>query len=112
MYRLSNRLAAAVFAATAATVPLVANAADGVTVAGQDVVPMLVWMFVGVGIAAILLGTLYLFKRRIGAFPRHPSWVAPITIMRSADLPGDRDPHEATSGDQEPHIGDNHAAAH
>jgi hypothetical protein len=97
MHRLPSRLFAAAVAATMATLPVAAHAADNVTVVGQDVVPMLIWMFVGVGVSALVLGTLYLFKRRVGGFPKNPTWVAPITVMRASDLPGDPDPHEATS---------------
>lgn len=64
---------------------------------------MLVWMVAGILAAATILGTLYLFKRRIGAFPRNPTWVAPIAIMKASDLPGDRDPHEATAPDDHGH---------
>lgn len=74
---------------------------------GIDVVPPLVWGVVGVLIFAAVLGLLYLFKRRVGGFPLHPSWVAPIAIRPSKDFPGDDDTHEATSPED-----DVHAAAH
>lgn len=56
-----------------------------------------VWTLSGIGAAAILFGVFYLFKRRVGAFPANPSWVAPITILRAGDLPdeGDFGPTEA-----------------
>lgn len=52
-----------------------------------DVVPVALWTFLAVVGAGLIGGVLYLFKRRIGAFPKNPAWVAPITIMRSADAP-------------------------
>src|SRR5512135_1419046 len=107
MQRLPLRLFFAAVATTFATAPVIAHA-QSFTAAEHDVVPMLIWMFVGVGGSALVLGTLYLFKRRVGAFPKNPTWVAPIAIMRASDLPGDSDPHEATSDDA--HGG--HAAAH
>jgi hypothetical protein len=107
MNQLSLRFGAATLAAFAATSPIVASAAQAqVSTAERDVVPMLVWMVAGVAAAALILGTLYLFKRRIGAFPQNPTWKAPIAIMRASDLPGDHDPHEATAP------GDPHAPAH
>lgn len=70
-----------------------------------DVQEVTIWSLVGIGVGAAVLGVLYLFKKRIGGFPENPAWVAPITIMRSRDLPGD---------DEEEHgFGDNgHAPAH
>jgi hypothetical protein len=64
-----------------------------------DVRVVVTWMIVGVIGSAIVLAALYMFKRRVGGFPRHPSWVAPISIMKASDLPGDRDPHESTPPD-------------
>jgi hypothetical protein len=107
MNQLSLRIGSAVFAAFAATTPIVASAAQAqVSLPEQDVVPMLIWMFAGISVAALILGTLYLFKRRIGGFEENPSWVAPIDIMRASDLPGDNDPHAAAPST------DHHAPAH
>jgi hypothetical protein len=64
-----------------------------------DVRVVVTWMIVGVIGSAIVLAALYMFKRRVGGFPRHPSWVAPLSIMKASDLPGDRDPHESTPPD-------------
>lgn len=64
-----------------------------------DVVPRVTWMLVGVAASAVVLSVLYLLKKRVGGFPKNPTWVAPITIMPSSQLPGDRDPHEADSED-------------
>jgi len=50
---------------------------------GVDVVPGATWMFVGIVVSALGLGILYLFKRRVGGFPKNPAWVAPISIERS-----------------------------
>ena len=66
---------------------LVAPAAEPSAGAQGDVVPVALWTFLAVMGAGVVGGVLYLFKRRIGAFPRNPAWVAPITIMRSADAP-------------------------
>ena len=67
------------------------------------------WMLAGIGGAAVLFGVFYLFKRRIGAFPANPIWVAPITIMRAGDSPdeGDFGPTEAHD-----HGATGHAAGH
>lgn len=61
----------------------------------HDVVPTVIWVIVSVLLACLAGGILYLFKRRIGAYPKNPSWVAPISIMLSRDLPGDEEAHEA-----------------
>lgn len=74
--------------------------------AEHRVEPVLLWTAVGVAIGGLALGVLYLLKRQVGGFPEHPSWVAPITIMPSRELPGDTDSHEATAP------GDEHAAHH
>lgn len=63
--------------------------------AGGGVATRVIWMFAGVLGGALVLGILYLLKRRVGAFPKNPEWVAPITIMPSSELPGDDDTHEA-----------------
>jgi len=59
------------------------------TEAGQtrDLVPVVLWTTVATLAAAVVGGVLYLFKRRIGAFPAHPDWVAPISVMPSRDFP-------------------------
>lgn len=72
---------------------------------GTDVVPRVTWMLAGIAAAAVVMGLLYLFKRRVGGFPKNPSWVAPITIMPSSELPGDRDPHEADTHGHQPAAG-------
>ncbi|GIW13926.1 MAG: hypothetical protein KatS3mg062_1365 [Tepidiforma sp.] len=71
-----------------------------------DVLPAVLWSLVGVGVFAVVLGVLYLFKRQVGGFPENPDWVAPISIMRSRDLPADDDAH----GHGDSH--DAHAPAH
>ena len=70
-----------------------------------------IWSIAGVGVFATVLGVLYLFKRTVGGFPEHPTWVAPISIMRSSDLPQDTadSGHEDHMG-QDAHSG--HAPAH
>jgi hypothetical protein len=57
----------------------------------NDVVPVAVWTTVGVVAGAVVFGVLYLFKRRIGGFPKNPSWVAPISIERSETFPDEGD---------------------
>ncbi len=56
-----------------------------------DVKEVTIWSIVSIAGGGVLLGVLYLFKRKIGAFPENPSWVAPITIMPASELPGDDD---------------------
>lgn len=73
----------------------------------SDVQKVAVWSMVGVAGGAVILGVLYTLKRKIGGFPANPSWVAPITIMPSSQLPGDDNSgHEAPAGH------DSHAPAH
>ena len=59
----------------------------------QDVIPRVKWTLAGIFVGGYALSMLYLLKRRLGGFPENPSWVAPITIMPSKDLPGDTDTH-------------------
>jgi len=73
---------------------------------GTDVVDPALWSIAGIAAGAVVLGLLYFVKRRAGGFPANPSWVAPITIMRSRDLPGDAGAH----GHDDAHGG--HAPAH
>jgi hypothetical protein len=73
----------------------------------DDAKEVTIWSIVSVATFGTVLGVLYLFKRKVGGFPEHPAWVAPISIMRASDLPGDGDDgHEAAA----PH--DSHAPAH
>ena len=48
-----------------------------------------IWAIVGVATFGTVLGVLYLFKRKVGGFPEHPTWVAPISIMLASDLPSE-----------------------
>ncbi|MEO9256478.1 MAG: hypothetical protein ABI305_13135, partial [Tepidiformaceae bacterium] len=64
-----------------------------------DVKVVVTWMIACVLLSGLVLAALYMFKRRIGGFPAHPKWVAPISIMKASDLPGDVDPHESTPPD-------------
>jgi hypothetical protein len=66
-----------------------------------------IWSLVSIAGGGALLGVLYLFKRKIGAFPENPTWVAPITIMPASELPGDDDAHGHGDADH-----GNHAPAH
>ncbi len=56
--------------------------------AGRDVVPPLIWAFVGVGLFSGALGVLYLLKRELGGFELKPgAWTAPISVIASRTLP-------------------------
>jgi hypothetical protein len=70
---------------------------------GQDVRDPVLWSIGGVVIGALAGGVLYFIKRGLGGFPKNPSWQAPISIMRSRDLPDEGD-----FGDQAP-SGEAHA---
>jgi hypothetical protein len=65
---------------------------------------MLIWASAAIAVAGLLLGILYLLKRKLGGFPEHPAWVAPITIMPSKNFAD-----EGTFGDApDPHAGGAH----
>lgn len=91
--------------------PMAAFAQEGGTPAGDsgtqwsDVKNVAIWSMVGVAGGSVLLGVLYLLKRRVGGFPEHPSWVAPISIMPASELPSEGDPHATDDHGA-------HAAAH
>lgn len=53
----------------------------------RKVEPTVIWTVVGVAGVALAGGALYLFKRQIGAFPRNPDWVAPISVMPASENP-------------------------
>jgi hypothetical protein len=55
----------------------------------DDAKEVTIWSLVGIGVFSTLMGVLYLFKRKVGGFPEHPSWVAPISVMPASELPGD-----------------------
>jgi hypothetical protein len=78
---------------------------EGTQESTHRVEPGLIWTLVGVGIGAAVFGSLYLFKRHIGAFPKNPAWVAPISVMPSSTFPD-----EDTFGDAAG--GAHHAPAH
>jgi len=69
----------------------------------SEVKEVTIWSLVSIGAGATLLGVFYLFKRKIGAFPENPSWVAPITIMPASELPGDDDAHGHADADHGTH---------
>ncbi|HET7737580.1 MAG TPA: hypothetical protein VFK32_03315 [Tepidiformaceae bacterium] len=69
----------------------------------MDVVPGLVWSSAGVAVAAVVLGTLYLFKKQIGGFPEHPEWTAPIEVMRSSGFPDENTYGESDGQDAHGH---------
>jgi hypothetical protein len=64
----------------------------------RDVWPVAAWTLVGTFIFALVFGILYLFKRRVGGFPKHPDWVAPISIERSETLPREGDYADVSPG--------------
>ena len=108
-------VSALAFAAFSAIAPAAADdeGAPSVTQAGgngTDILPGTLWSLAGVAVGAAVMGTLYLLKRRVGGFPAHPSWTAPISVMRSRDLPGDdgADGHGASPDGH----GTGHAPAH
>ncbi|GAB4329549.1 MAG: hypothetical protein Kow0010_13990 [Dehalococcoidia bacterium] len=70
---------------------------------GPSTEETVIWAVIGVGLTAATLGTLYLLKRQLGGFPEHPTWVAPISIIRSSDLPD-----ETTFADERPPAGGGH----
>jgi hypothetical protein len=81
----------------------VASAQEAESQGGPQDVEKVVWTVVGVALTSLVLGISYLFKRRIGAFPKNPTWVAPISVMPAGDLPD-----EAAAG----HEAGGHAPAH
>jgi hypothetical protein len=113
MKRLVFRSVFALAIAAAMLWPMSAFAEEGGTPADDsgphwsDVKDVAVWSMVGVAGGCALLGVLYLLKRKVGGFPEHPSWVAPISIMPAGELPSEDDPH----GNPDGH-GASHAAAH
>jgi len=100
-------LAAALAASPAATA--FAQEATPGTNSNSDVVPTLVWSTLGVAAFAIVLTLFYFLKRRVGGFPKNPSWVAPISIRPSREFPGDTDSH--ASAHDEHSSGGGHAPA-
>ncbi|MCC6382113.1 MAG: hypothetical protein IT304_06355 [Dehalococcoidia bacterium] len=91
-------LVVSILVAVVAALPVfLASAQGGEAGDGTDVVPGAVWTVVGIAIFAVVFGMFYLFKRRIGGFPRNPRWVAPITVMPSREFPDEGD-----YGDQVP----------
>ena len=63
-----------------------AHAADGSASGGAtNLEEVAIWTIVGTLLGALALGILYLFKRRVGGFPRNPTWVAPISKLYSKD---------------------------
>ncbi|WP_322795641.1 hypothetical protein [Tepidiforma sp.] len=81
--------------------------AEGLVQAATDVLPAVTWSLLAAGVFCLVLGILYLLKRQVGGFPENPSWVAPISIMRSRDLPAEDDSHDGHGG-RDSH----HAPAH
>jgi hypothetical protein len=75
----------------------------------RDVKTVVLWTIASIAAGAAVMGALYTFKRRVGGFPRNPTWVAPITILRSADAPDEGTfPDDGSAGD----AGHGHAPAH
>ncbi len=79
---------------------LAAQEADG----ERDVKPVAIWALVGVGLLAAALGVLYLLKRELGGFePKPGTWTAPITVMRSGELPVEDSDFPDDDGDDHGH---------
>lgn len=107
------RLALVAVAAFVAASPLAALAADSPAVAGSNdnLVATVIWSAVGVAGFLLALSIFYALKRGIGAFPKNPSWVAPISIRPSRDFLQDvPDDHGHGDADEAGH-GDAHGAA-
>ncbi|GBD24149.1 hypothetical protein HRbin29_01823 [bacterium HR29] len=47
----------------------------------------ILWSVLAIALAVPIAGVFYLLKKRLRAFPENPEWVAPISVMRSRDLP-------------------------
>lgn len=45
------------------------------------------WTIIGGLAGGLIFSGLYLLKRKVGGFPEHPTWVAPISVMPSRELP-------------------------
>ena len=82
-----------------------AHGEEGQAGSPRAVERILLWSVAGVGLGALGLTTLYLLKRRIGAFPSNPTWVAPITIMPSRTF---ADEFTFSSGESEVHHSPGH----
>ena len=44
-----------------------------------------IWAVFGIAAGCAIGGVLYFLKREVGGFPENPDWVAPISVLRSAD---------------------------
>lgn len=89
----------------ALSVAVPASAAGSSTAPGdKTLVPVVLWALVGIGLAALAFGILYLLKKQLGGFPQPPSWIPPIDVMRSSDLPQDEpeEEHAAPAHEEKP----------
>ena len=66
---------------------------------GTEIEPVAIWTFAVIMMLGGVGGMLYLFKKRMGGFPAHPTWKAPITVMRSKDFADDATWPEGATGD-------------
>ncbi len=80
----------------------VARGSEG-TPSGRAIEPTILWTVAGVAVGVVVFGTLYLLKRQVAAFPKNPTWVAPISIMPSRELPD-----ETKTGDNPAHVAPGH----
>ena len=88
MKKLLGRSGAAVGSAVALLVTATTAFAEergATTESGTDVVPMAIWTFAGVLVAAVVGAVFYMLKRKLGLFD-HPTWVAPISITPSSQF--------------------------
>lgn len=60
---------------------------DGFQVEGDRIAveEPITWTLVVMAAGAIIGATFYLLKRQVGAFPKDPDWVAPISIMPAGE---------------------------
>jgi Na+-driven multidrug efflux pump len=105
--RRSTIVAALCLGLLAGATPAFAQEGGATNGGNTDVATTVIWALAIIGIGAVLLGCLYLFKRQVGGFPENPEWVAPISIQYSKDLPVE----DSGAGHGDVH-GDTHADRH
>ncbi len=77
-----------------------ATTGEGGAARSTSIQEVVLWSTAVLAASLVVLSALYMLKRRIGAFPDNPDWVAPIQVLYSKDAPdegyfGDADPHAA-----------------
>ena len=72
--------------------------------ADDNVKAVVIWAIVGIGLLSMGLGVLYLLKRELGGFePRVGGWTAPISVIRSGNLPEEESDFPADGGEDHGH---------